>query len=286
MNLSQPDLDLLADYVGGALAGTPQEAEVRDRVANDLVWAAAHVEMSAALSEVSSALAGLDEDPGPMPDDVWAGLRSALADETPPVNEITAGMPTYPRQSGSPADNRPGGRPQRRRRRWAVPVLAAFVVLFALAVGIPALRHQSQDQAGSGAADTAAAPMFGPFEQVATGRDYNRDTLVLATDFGETRMYASSSVPAKTANSAPMPTASVPSNLTPLAGGGSSLADCLRAVSALVPGQVVGVDFARYLGDPALIVVIRTADDGRTVAVARPDCGKSGADLVLSQKVS
>jgi hypothetical protein len=61
----------------------------------------------------------------------------------------------------------------------------------------------------------------------------------------------------------------------------TQLAACLSAIGASQPGLVVALDYARYLGNPALIVVIR--QDGRsTVVAAGPQCGLGAADILAT----
>ncbi|MEV0714678.1 hypothetical protein [Asanoa sp. NPDC050611] len=77
--MSEVDFDLLADYVGGALAGTPDEARVAGLVATDAVWAAEHAALVAALANTADDLfvyaASTNE---PMPDEVAVRLLAAL----------------------------------------------------------------------------------------------------------------------------------------------------------------------------------------------------------------
>lgn len=89
---SEVDLDLLADYVGGALHGDPDESMIARLVAEDPGWRRAHGELVAALARVDADLhAFAAVDPGPMPADVAARLTTAL--------------------TGAAADQRPGAQP-------------------------------------------------------------------------------------------------------------------------------------------------------------------------------
>ena len=40
------DIDLLADYIGGALTGTPEESAVAARIAGDPDWQAAYASLT------------------------------------------------------------------------------------------------------------------------------------------------------------------------------------------------------------------------------------------------
>lgn len=76
------DFDLLADYVGGALADTPGEAEVARLIASNTTWAQAYAELTTAVDAVGVDLASWGAVPEPMPDAVTARLTAALADAT------------------------------------------------------------------------------------------------------------------------------------------------------------------------------------------------------------
>jgi hypothetical protein len=74
------DIDLLADYVGGALEGTPDEAMVAARIADDPRWRAAYESLAPGMSFVSAELGRLDTEP--MPADLAARLESAFTAAT------------------------------------------------------------------------------------------------------------------------------------------------------------------------------------------------------------
>lgn len=90
------DIDLLADYIGGALAGTPDESAVAALVADDPAWAAAHAELSGGMELVGAALGRLG--PEPMPAELAARLESmfrppaddTVTDHTPVSAELAA----------------------------------------------------------------------------------------------------------------------------------------------------------------------------------------------------
>jgi hypothetical protein len=294
--MNQPDLDLLADYVGGALDGTPEATEVGERIRTDIAWAAAHAQLVTASAEVSTHLRGLGEQAEPMPPEVWARLEAALLAEEPlPTAEFSGSAGHAPAgKRPAPVDNRPAGRAAARRRRW-VPVLVGLAIFAALGLGVSVLRPLTTGSQDSGAADkSAGAPAAGPATPVlavSTGRDYTENTLVQATDFGNAAALSKSEAAEGTydANRVPTPLWSlaspVPTELSRLAAP-EALNQCLQAVSGTIPGDVVGVDFARYAGAPALIVVIRAADDARWVGVTGPDCGLNGPDLRISKRVA
>ncbi|MGI5146494.1 hypothetical protein ACQEVC_08940 [Plantactinospora sp. CA-294935] len=78
------DLDLLADYVGGALDGTPDEVEIARLVDQDPAWAEAFADLTAGLDAVRLDLAGLAAAQTPMPPLVVDRLSSALAGAATP----------------------------------------------------------------------------------------------------------------------------------------------------------------------------------------------------------
>jgi hypothetical protein len=80
---SEVDLDLLADYVGGALDGTGQEAAVARLIAGDPAWARAHAWLTRTGGDLRDVLAEWGRAPEPMPADVVERLTAALATAAP-----------------------------------------------------------------------------------------------------------------------------------------------------------------------------------------------------------
>lgn len=70
------DIDLLADYIGGVLTGTPEESAVAARIADDPAWRVAYEALGEGMSVVSAELGRLG--PEPMPADVADRLDAAL----------------------------------------------------------------------------------------------------------------------------------------------------------------------------------------------------------------
>jgi hypothetical protein len=70
------DIDLLADYAGGALTGTPEESAVAARIADDPVWQSAYESLGEGMTFVTAELGRLA--PEPMPGDLAARLDSLL----------------------------------------------------------------------------------------------------------------------------------------------------------------------------------------------------------------
>jgi negative regulator of sigma E activity len=77
------DIDLLTDYVCGALDGTPDESVVAALVADDPAWRGAHETLTGGMAAVGDQLRRLDAEP--MPADVASRLDAALA-ALPPLS--------------------------------------------------------------------------------------------------------------------------------------------------------------------------------------------------------
>ncbi|MBM0278553.1 hypothetical protein JM949_26120, partial [Micromonospora sp. STR1s_6] len=73
------DDDLLADYLGGALDGTPQQAEIDRLVSTDPAWADAYALLTPAVTEVRADLARWAEPAPEMPPAIVDRLAAALA---------------------------------------------------------------------------------------------------------------------------------------------------------------------------------------------------------------
>ncbi|MGA5305269.1 hypothetical protein ACPCHT_35560 [Nucisporomicrobium flavum] len=80
------DLDLLADYVGGALDGTPDEAVVAALVADDPAWRSAYDQLAGGTAAVTAVLRTWGTEPEPMPADVLSRLESAFGSPSAPTS--------------------------------------------------------------------------------------------------------------------------------------------------------------------------------------------------------
>ena len=181
------DDDLLADYLGGALDGTPQQDEVAQLVSTDPAWAEAYALLAPAVAEVRTDLTRWAEPPPKMPQAIADRLLTALAaaeptDDTSNADPAAAsGDPSgdtatpfvVPVQGGAgrrPALPEPVGSarwastgPGRRQRGWArrsAPVAAAAIAVIAVALGLNQLTMGASDDAGSSTAmnHPASAP--------------------------------------------------------------------------------------------------------------------------------
>ncbi len=264
-----PDIDLLADYAAGVLDGTPEAAAVAERIAADPAWAELHAALVRADEAVRADLAAL---PVPaIPDDIAARLDEALAAE---ATGTTAAVV-----------------PLRKRRSWGVAggaVAAGVAVLAAGAIGIQALgggntqrdsattasAPESSDKAEGPAAGSAppkaAAPGAVPETYsglTSSGAEYRSDTLrAQVAQLVKSKAQADAS--AGKALSGPLVRLSAP----------AAFSDCLAALGA--DARPLAVDYARYDGQPAVVVVLPALANGDVdVAVVGPDCGLSGSDL-------
>lgn len=305
------DHELLADYVGGALVGTPDEVTVARLVERDPAWADAYTRLAPAVAEVHAALVGYgttEEMPAAVADQIRAALGAA-DDATPvkgpPAESGTAGRAARP--SVVPAQphagsRRPGGVPQlaaagpgRRRRRWqrvGAPVALAAVAV--AAVGLLGLDRLDWGTDGPGSTTSAteqaaAGPVVTTAPPVRTGRDYQREDLA-----------APASPPQQF--SGEVTTESEPSGVgiqgDRTAGpiGFDRLADsaaletCLAEIGVEHDAgrlAVELVDYARFERQPALVVRFTDATGARWAWVSGPECGVpgSGADTRYRTRV-
>ncbi|MDO3705553.1 hypothetical protein Q3W71_28180 [Micromonospora sp. C28SCA-DRY-2] len=330
---SEVDHDLLADYVGGALEGTPEEATVARLVTEDPAWSEAYALLAAAVAGVRADLAGWGESPEPMPAAVTDRILAALAaqpvdvpsDETPAdptaatgsravsAEPDTAAAPAVvPAQPVGGSGRRPAGVPRsepgrgaatgpgRRRRRFtrlAGPVAVAAVSIAAVGLGVNQLAgNRSEDgAAGTALSDSAegrtAPEAAGPAAagasgaQQRSGTDYTPETLgglstLKAVPFG-------SGAPARVdAEGGRM---AAPGGLDRLADQ-AALTACLGDIGTehgAGPLVVEVVDYARFQGQPALVVRFTDNSGARWAWVSGPECGVpgSGADTRYRTRV-
>ena len=191
-DFSEVDIDLLADYVGGALDGTPDEAAVAALITDNPDWQAAYAALAEASAAVGSRLGALGAESTPMPAEIADRLermflyadanpvqvtaaRLDVADPAPIEPELAA--PPVPRLEPVRGDAAPGRHlsavpnpdldrvdgkrkratagDRRRRPRWAAPIAAAAGVLVFAGFGINYLTRDgagSQDSSAAGAA--------------------------------------------------------------------------------------------------------------------------------------
>jgi hypothetical protein len=311
------DLDRLADFTAGVL-DRADAAEVAHLVASDARWATAHAALVRAdplvRDELRAAWAA-----SPMPADVAARIDDSLRaigatsgaksrDRTRAANPAVVSLDAArARGTGRPGGTARAGAAGRGRWRgsWtglAAAAAAVVAVIGGIAVanqfatqGAPTTasgsgsgREESADQAPApGAASAPTAAFAGTPSFVISGIDYRPETLaqlarmqlfggVKPSDTGS-KVAGGGEVPQMVRDAAAEPL----SRLTdPVA-----LRTCLNAIGSAHPGSVTLVDYARFGGEPALVVVVRRGTASTVVAVG-PDCGLAGADEKASAPVS
>ncbi|MBB2944783.1 hypothetical protein FB565_004516 [Actinoplanes lutulentus] len=272
------DLDLLADFIGGALIGTPDDERVSVLVADDPVWREAYQRLAPGMAAIGTMLRDLP--PDPMPTDL-AGRLDALFSTAPTVTapsqeQAADSVPGKVLDLAEAQRERAAGARPRRRPRWAAPVsIAAGVIAFA-GFGLSQISGGDATDSGAslseaqGAADpdapmVAMAPAVGSVLQ--SGFDYDAATLIQepASLMGS----RSASSAAVSSNDVDESAAATKNPLSRLLEP-SALADCLDAIARQNGGgplTVDSVDYAFYTGAPALIVRFAAANGGWVWAV-------------------
>jgi hypothetical protein len=275
-DLTWSELDRLADYTADVLSST-DAAQVAHLVATDPRWSAAHRALREADVNVRADISAAAAAPMRMPDDVAAQIDAAIRRLAP----LGATVVSIDAARG------------KRRRAFTAGIAAAAATVVAVMGGIALnsdlFRSESSPMSAPGEgqvardAPSAPAPAVSAFEAdpglaggarvLASGTDYRLDTLPqLAAQVPP----AGQSTDNKTGESPQFANGEAPSALARLTTP-AGLADCLRAVAAVHPGAAVLLDFARFTGQPALVIVVRQADSSKIIVVG-PDCGVSGTD--------
>ncbi|MER7440241.1 hypothetical protein [Micromonospora avicenniae] len=316
------DHDLLADYLGGALDGTPEQAVVARLVAEDAAWAEAYAELAPAVAAVEGDLARWGEPAAEVPVDVADRIVTALA-ALPPVPGAHEEKPSEPDvdPTGSPLVPAQGGRrrpavgvprsdrgaptgPGRRRRRLARvagPVALAAVAVAVVGLGVDQFAGGGDDAQTSGTAldapanapEAGSAPVRTTEPTTHSGIDYTPVNLGSVFASGGPKTLAGSSAPTgRAANGAQHDRLSTPyrgdqlDRLTDPA----ALDTCLREIAAEHRGGALVadlVDYAAFQGEPALVVRFTDATGARWAWVSGPECGVpgSGADTRYRTRV-
>ncbi|MGI5246308.1 hypothetical protein [Dactylosporangium sp. CA-139066] len=288
---SDADLDRLADFVGGALDGTPEADDVRRLVSTETSWAEAYAMLVSADAAIRDELHSLGAEAPGVPPEVQQRLDAALAAA---VTAPPADAPVVDLARAREAR-------KRRRTRWAVGLAAAAAVIVCGGVGVQALRSgivttEGVDSAAPGVAagpNDRPTPAEGKGELstggrtsgggvISSGRDYGRGTLgdlaAAGTAGAKSNNLQGEGSGAPMAAQAPAPD-NVPSPLARLAQPAARAA-CLGAITGEYGGQVSLVDYAAFEGRPALVVVVdgtRVGAGKRLIVVVGPDCGIGGA---------
>jgi hypothetical protein len=280
---SEVDFDLLADYVGGALDGTPDEAVVARRVAQEPGWTEAHAALSAATGSVRAGLASWGESAEPMPAEVADRIAAALEQEPQgPALSLVPDDPDEPRRTVT--------RARRRLPAWAAPAAIAAGVAALAGLGLSQASNLSDGSDDGAAGTTADAPALGNAEaapgvlQVAeSGRDYRQ-----LADARAPAMAASSQQ--ARAQDEEQDTFSSPLTALDRLRDPAALAACIRAIAEAHPPGVTSVevvDLATFEGSPAAVVFFTDRLGARWVWASGPECGLAarGADTRGSAKI-
>ncbi|GIF08842.1 cupin domain-containing protein [Actinoplanes siamensis] len=307
------DIDLLADYAGGALDGTPEAERVAALIAAEPAWREAFELLEPGMAAVGALLGELPVEP--MPVDVVARIDAALAGAgVVPQVGLTRAAGTTPdgdRAAGTtPAGEQAGATPggdgahavppiggldrggsdavpqtvidldQRRRKRgnhrWvrvAAPIGIAAGVAGFFGYGLLGQNEGASDTAGSRAAAGEATAPAAPRQTLNSGTDYTLGTLAQSL---------------RRATGEPMAPPEGASTMAGPAGAAAldrlrdqqALLDCLAAIARENGGGPLTadtVDYARFGGEPALVVRFTAANGGWSWA-SGPDCGLPGGD--------
>lgn len=306
------DWDRLADHLGGALSGTPEEAEMARLLATDPGWARAAAEMSAAFDAVRTDLRSLPEPT--LPDQVAARLDAAVAATAAgtPATELpgprTGGRPPGIGGPGADQERRPPGhpraRPRRRMARWGAGLAVAAGAAAFAAIGFAIWGPTTQQFAfDGGSGDDAEEAPGAVAEQpqvdatsfpviIATGTDYQRPTI--EQDQPARGDGSRSGPPALVPNDPTSPFAVpdgdpdgdervpdiVPPRLSPMWVDPDARQRCLELIRVELgppPVMIQTVDFARFEGHEALVIWATVADGSTVVWASGPACGTPGA---------
>lgn len=305
MSEQHPDLVVLGDLADGALEG-PERTDVERHLAGC-------ADCQAATARLASIRDQLHQLPlVSMPTDIESRVRRALADEPMPANSA--------RSTGSGPTSRRGREPQpvpAGRSRWrpgpglvAASVIVVLVLVLVVGGGaVLAGRGGPETSSGSsassaGGADSQAGPDSatgqsgqsrpGSTRTTSSGRNYTPSTLPDQVS----RLLSASQ---QSATSSSSPSADSPSGTTGgnAAGAGSAgrsstsgalsalhrpavLARCLRAVTDNDARTPIAVDYARWRGQPAAVLVLPgSTSTTLAVYVVRTGCGSSARSTFL-----
>ena len=311
--MTEPDIELLADYAEGLLDGTPEGEAVAARIVTDPAWADLYAALAGADDAVRRDLAALP--PEQIPADVARSVDATLAAEAgryrPQPGAVPSAGPARPVRPATRQPHAAGGTvvPMRRRRRTLAyvgsGVAAGVAVLAAAAIGFSAITSNggvTSSPNGAAAPDRdlatgSPAPGGTPGGLTsASGTDYRTAKLApqvqallsgkSATKLSPDRHAPEASTPSpKGAAPAPAePSSAVPPELSRLATP-AGLNACLATLGQDA-GRPIATDLARYNGAPALVVVLHSADPAKvTVVVTGPSCGLSGSDELFRTTV-
>jgi hypothetical protein len=293
-----PDLDQLADFAAGLLDGTPEGAAIAEQIERDPAAARLHAALIHADNVVRAELRALAAPT--MPADVFARLDAALAAESnaeaATAEEVDSRQLRPQADSGADSDGDTGtGRvvPLHRRRTWWMGGGAAAAGIALIAAGAVGFGMFTQTKHGTQEGSTAASAPHTDLKSVPPGVPSRAEGSLGETASGTEYQSASLAVqiPAllgvsqdrgerKFASGTPTAEAALQRLLSP-----TELANCLAALGAV--GRPLAIDYARYAGNPAVVIVLpsKATPSVVDVAIVGPDCGRSGSDSRLRTTV-
>ncbi|MGX6607871.1 hypothetical protein ACWKSP_37965 [Micromonosporaceae bacterium Da 78-11] len=287
------DIDLLADYIGGALDGTPDESVVAALIANDPAWQAAYESLGGGMALVGVELSRLGAEP--MPAELAARLDTMFtrpieaAEPLDPEPVAPAGPRLALVRGGAASGDAANPVPERksspgpgRRMKWAAPIAVAAGVIAFVGFGLDYLA--GRDAANTDSAASSAAGMADANRSMwHSGFDYTLASLgaepmqpFVAPDLSASAM-KSSPQRVSAADDSPLARLDL----------GDALQDCLDAIEQANGAgaiSVLSVDYARFDGAPALIVRF-TADNGMWGWASGPSCGTPDGGAATLGKV-
>ncbi|SNY58747.1 hypothetical protein [Paractinoplanes atraurantiacus] len=261
------DIDLLADYIGGALEGTPDESVVATLIADDARWRAAYETLGGRMAMVGAELGRLA--PEPMPSDLAARLDEAFT--APPRLEVV--------HDAGPVQK------TRKQRRWVTPIAIAAGVVAFVGFGLDYLagRDNASDTAANSSAAGSAEQSRATPPTLSSGTDYTEATLAVApsqplsaaSEPGETFSAQKNGDRAATDTTLPELSRLMPPEAL------QECLDLIQQANAGGPIDVESVDYARFDGSPAVVVRF-TAANGVWAWASGPACGTpaGGADTL------
>lgn len=258
--MSGVDLDRLADYAAGLLEPA-DAAQVEELLARDPEWARTLAALTSAQPLVQEALAGLGAPP--VPDDLAARLDAALSTAADRPADVV-----------SLDERRDKARSRGLRWQRAAAAVASVAAVAALCVGGVKLIGNSgtvnSSSSGVGSAAGVKAPsvplMGSPPMILSSGTDYTAATV---TSVLRERGFA-----ANGAQPQPDQAKSRPRDLSRL-DSQADLQACLGLLTTVYNRAPTLVDYAKYQGQPALVVVLDGAA-GTKIVVVGAKCGLAG----------
>ena len=275
-----PDADTLCDLDAGLLKDTAGEADLQAHVAG----CASCADLLALLATTRERLAALPQEP--MPVDVAtrmdAALAAAAAQTVTPRPATVAAVPSLrsPRRSSGI-----------RWLRGVGAVAAGAALLMAGGIGVRALGGPSDRSPLAGVTEGRSAPATGSPPAISEVRNYTPATLADGVRALLPGRAADGAVRQSNPSAAPLPlgtrqTAAESAALARLRAP-AQLAACVAELAGKQGVTPLAVDFALFQAEPAVVIVLPTADPTRVAAwVVGPACMKGHADRRHDELVS